>query len=420
MYQQILSGILALWVGIGGLFGFAGQAKGAEPKDCCPIVFVHGLGGWGEGAALNSIVPHWGMFAGSTQKMLSRKGYEAHAVSMGPVSSAWDRACELYAHLTGTRVDYGEAHAKEHGHSRYGETYRKALVKDWSAQRPVALLGHSFGGPTVNLFAHLCEAGSPAERAAKQDNISPLFTGALKGRVLAVVTLSGTLNGSTAAEPYIGEEGGMAGILPSQMMSLARIGMVLPVIDWFYPFHLGQFGFSARDFYRNPVQAWKAIDAYLQQRDTASYDLTIDGAKAINDTVRCQPGVYYFSFAAQATEPDAEGNQVPKDFVWSTFRDSCIAMGKKRAPFTTPGGVLIDDSWLPSDGLVNVVSAQYPLGAPHKAYDADNIERGVWQVMPLITNFDHGDYAGGMKKLGGPEGYKEFYCGITELLEKIS
>ncbi|MCL2031289.1 MAG: alpha/beta fold hydrolase, partial [Oscillospiraceae bacterium] len=366
MFNQIISTILALWLGIGGLPGLAGQAKHAEPRDCCPIVFVHGLGGCGEEAGVSLVFPPWGMLAGSMQKALNRKGYEAHAVSMGQVSSTWDRACELYANLTGTRVDYGEAHAKAHGHRRYGETYRKALVKDWSAERPVALLGHSFGGSTANLFAQLCEEGSAAEMAAGQVGISPLFTGELKGRVLAVVTLAGVLNGTTAAEPYIAEEGGMGATLPGQMMMMARAGAILPIIEWLYPFYLGQFGISARDFYRHPLRTWKAGDTFLEQKDSAAYDLTVDGAKELNEGIRCQPNIYYFSYAAQATEPDAAGNQVPKDFMWSMFLETSVSMGKKREPFTTPGGVLIDDSWLPNDGLVNVVSARYPLNAPHK------------------------------------------------------
>jgi len=417
MLNRIAAGALALWMGLAGLLGFGGQRS--EPKDCCPIVFVHGLGGWGEGALVDAVVPHWGMLAGSVRKDLNRRGYEAYAASMGPVSSAWDRACELYAHLTGTRVDYGQAHAQLHGHERYGETYKKALLPAWSAERPIALLGHSFGGPTVNLFAQLCEQGSAAENAAGQDSISPLFTGELKGRILAVVTLSGTLNGTTAAEPYISEEGGMAGSLPGQMMMLARVGMVLPIVDKLYPFHLGQFGISARNFYRTPLQAWKAADTLLEKRDNAGYDLTIDGAKELNETIHCQPGIYYFSYCAQATEPDATGNQVPKDFVWSMFRSTSVVMGKKRAPFTTPGGVLIDDSWLPNDGLVNTISAQYPLNEPHKAYNADKLERGVWQVMPTITNFDHNDFAGGMQRLGGPEGYKDLFLGIAGILEAL-
>ena len=52
--------------------------------------------------------------------MLNEKGIEAYAPAVGPLSSAWDRACELYAQLMGTRVDYGEAHSKMHGHNRYG------------------------------------------------------------------------------------------------------------------------------------------------------------------------------------------------------------------------------------------------------------------------------------------------------------
>jgi len=34
----------------------------------------------------------------------------AYAASVAPNGSAWDRACELYAQLSGTRVDYGKAH----------------------------------------------------------------------------------------------------------------------------------------------------------------------------------------------------------------------------------------------------------------------------------------------------------------------
>jgi triacylglycerol lipase len=415
--KRTAAAALALWIALAALLGFG--AKRAEPKDCCPIVFVHGLGAYGQGALVDLIMPSWGMNYGSMRKHLNQLGYEASAASVGPVSSAWDRACELYAHLAGTRVDYGQAHARLHGHERYGETYKKALVKGWGKDKPIALLGHSFGGPTVNLFAQLCEQGSAAEKAAGQGGISPLFTGELKGRVLAVVTLSGTLNGSTAAEPHVAEAGGMGGSLPSQMMLLARVGMVLPIVDRLYPFRLGQFGVSARNFYRSPVQAWRAADTFLDRRDNASYDLTIDGAAQLNKTVHCQPGIYYFSYAAQATEPDAEGNQVPKGFVWSMFRDTSAAMGKKRAPFTTPGGVRIDDSWLPNDGLVNVVAAQYPLGEPHKPYDAGKLERGVWQVMPTLTGFDHVDFAGGMQRPGGVEGYEAFYLGIVEILEKL-
>ena len=75
-----------------------------------PVVFVHGLMGWGERAGLNSVLPYWGMTTGSLTAYLNSLGYETYSATVGPISSAWDRACELYAQLTGTTVDYGAAH----------------------------------------------------------------------------------------------------------------------------------------------------------------------------------------------------------------------------------------------------------------------------------------------------------------------
>ena len=92
-----------------------------------PTVYVHGLMGWGEHDQIYSAVPYWGL---STDLMpyMTSKGYESYAASVGPLSSAWDRACELYAQLTGTTVDYGAAHAAEYGHARYGATYDLSLI----------------------------------------------------------------------------------------------------------------------------------------------------------------------------------------------------------------------------------------------------------------------------------------------------
>ena len=417
MLKRILGAALALCLVLALPMGARAEETPA-PKDAPAIVFVHGLGGWGQGAWFDYVMPHWGMRAGSVRKELKSRGYEACAVSMGPVSSAWDRACELYAHLTGGRADYGEAHANAHGHERYGQKYR-ALLKSWSAEKPIALVGHSFGGAASRLFAQLCEEGSAAERAAGQSEISPLFTGELKGRITAVVSLAAPHNGSTAAEAYLAEGGDAGADITGQLLKMARLAMVLPLFERFYPFRLGQFGLDLRGFYRNPLRAWRGMDAFARGEDGAAHDLTVDGAQEVNSGIRCQPGIYYFSYAAQATEPDAEGNQLPKALVSSMFQGTSAAMGKKRPVFTTPGGILIDESWLPNDGLVNLVSAQYPFGEPHKDYDPGNIERGVWQVMPTITNFDHVDFGGGFQVKGGPEGFWELHYGIAEMLEKL-
>ncbi len=71
-------------------------------------VFVHGLSGWGHYDFQNKFIPYWGMKNGSLMKQLKKQGFKAYDASVAPQGSAWDRACELYAQLTGTRTDYGK------------------------------------------------------------------------------------------------------------------------------------------------------------------------------------------------------------------------------------------------------------------------------------------------------------------------
>ncbi|MEG2016441.1 MAG: lipase, partial [Oscillospiraceae bacterium] len=120
-----------------------------------PFVFVHGMYGYGEDVKINKFLPYWGMYTGSLVEYLNEQGFECYAPSVGPFSSAWDRACELYAQIFGGTVDYGVAHAKEHGHNRFGRTYDTPLIKDIGKRnddgsfKKINLVGHSFGGETI-------------------------------------------------------------------------------------------------------------------------------------------------------------------------------------------------------------------------------------------------------------------------------
>ena len=40
-------------------------AANTQARSDDPVVFVHGLMGWGERACLNSVLPYWGMTTGS-------------------------------------------------------------------------------------------------------------------------------------------------------------------------------------------------------------------------------------------------------------------------------------------------------------------------------------------------------------------
>ena len=121
-----MQALISIWVSFVMLFvsfvpGFVAPDK-TEPDKSYPYIFVHGFLGWGEDEGIDQDLSYWGATACDLIKNINEAGYECYDASVGPLSSNWDRACELYAQLMGTTVDYGAAHAQEHNHSRYGRT----------------------------------------------------------------------------------------------------------------------------------------------------------------------------------------------------------------------------------------------------------------------------------------------------------
>ena len=407
---------LGLLLAVLAAYVFLAPAAAQTPEPACyPIVFVAGIGSYGEDDAMNRVFPVWGMMAGSAAKYLNSRGYEASTASVGPFSGSWDRACELYAHITGARTDYGAAHAAAHSHARYGPVYKKALVPGWNnTDRKVHLIGYSFGGTTLRMLAQLLRDGSPQERAAiSPEAPSPLFSGDLGGRVASITTLGAPHNGSTAFEPEVKKN---LGALRALMAGGAYLLNALP-LDWFYPLRLERCGISFRNFWRRPWEIAR-IYRYFTSADTerADLEMTLDGAARLNEQLECLPDIYYFSYTACMTEDDGRGNQVPKKGMWAAFRGLARDMGTRRA-FTTPGGIFVDEAWLPNDGQVNLVSARHPFGEPARAFDPERLAPGIWQLMPTLEQ-DHFDFAGGVKHIfGGTPGTKEFYLNMAHMLE---
>src|SRR5580765_7550691 len=119
-----------------------------------PVIFVHGFAGFGRSEMLG--YKYWGGLTDLQVQLQSRYSNQMVATAVvGPFSSNWDRAVELFYQIKGGCVDYGAAHAALNGHyerpeSVYhdGRTCYPGLYPAWDASHPVHLISHSMGGQT--------------------------------------------------------------------------------------------------------------------------------------------------------------------------------------------------------------------------------------------------------------------------------
>ncbi len=375
--KKIIAAILSAILSIFGITYTPSEPVAPATQDY-PYIFVHGFAGWGEGSGLSEAgVSYWGSFTGDLLDFLNKNGCECYDASCGPFSSAWDRACELYAQLTGTTVDYGAAHAAKYGHSRYGVTYSTAFAPDWSAENKVNLIAHSFGGNTVRLLSTLMAEGSAEEIAAtSQNELSPLFAGGHDGYIYSITTLASPHNGTTLTAVLDTAQG--SDFMVAAYYAIAFAGRT--DLQNLYDFGLSNWGINTG----NENVDIETVKALANTKDSGVYDLTLKGAAELNQQIKIYDDIYYFSYAGDATKKDEEtGYCVPvnKDMTSIT----AAAMGA----FTgTVDGYVVDASWLPNDGIVNTVSALYPFSEPQVTFDKTNMQKGVWMVMP-VQSFNH-------------------------------
>lgn len=349
-------------------------------------VFVHGLGGWGQYSPVNTVMPYWGMLGGDMIRYFNARGFDCHAASVDPGGSAWDRACELYAQLTGKRVDYGAAHSERCHHKRFGTDYsRKSLISSFSAEDKINLFGHSFGGTTAILFADLMANGSEAELAAA-DDASDLFKGGKGDWIYSVTTLSSPMNGTTAYTLRHEFQDGTTKPTPVQDLTSHMIGLA----------------------------GGNKKDGRIAE-DSAEYDMTIDNARALLDGIETLKDVYYFSVPCCCTVDNGNGDQVrdPSIKVEPLVLSTIDAMGAYTG--VTPAGFVIDDSWKPNDGLVNTISARAPYNAPQKDYTAGDVETGVWNVLPVYR----GDHQSLMGDLVHINYIRSFYLDLLTMINEL-
>lgn len=352
-----------------------------------PLVFVHGMFGWGDDEGLNSKIPYWGATTGDLMEYLRQNGVEAYSTSSGPVSSAWDRACEIYARLTGSKVDYGKAHSAENNHRRFGRTYDEPLFEGWGEDKKIHLIGHSHGGIVVRMLAYLLTYGSEKERNSTPENeLSGLFTGGKQSWVKSVVTICTPHNGALAYS-FIKK---YKMVEPLKFIAYNYIGIAgrTKAEGSIFDFHLEQYGLSDTPGAQDAFPIRRARRSFASGIDNVEYDLSVDGAVENNRMLEISPEVYYFSYAYSNVVPAKIGKRYKAkncDFPFLTGLSNAILIYEH---FITPGYA---KSYLhaANDGLVGVMSALYPEDEPHKDYNINDVRPGVWNVMPLRTG-DHG------------------------------
>lgn len=337
-------------------------ASQKEYKNHDPIILVHGFNGYASGTGpITGKGNYWG---GDRLKIIQdyrAKGYNVMEASVSAFGSNYDRAVELYYYIKGGRVDYGAAHAAKYGHERYGKTYAGAY-KDWKPGQKIHLIGHSMGGQTIRYLEELLRHGSPEEVEYQKQHggdISPLYKGGQDNMISSITTIATPHNGTHAADLLGNEE-----IIRQVAYDYARSkGNKLSHVD----VGLSQWGLKQRED--------ETLVQYIQRvkqsklwttKDNGFYDLTTEGTDILNQKTSLNPNIVYKTYQGESTRPGPNGTQKADVNMNIGYTLTANTIGKVK-----------DKAWRENDGLVSVISGQYPLNQAHTSA-TDQVQKGVW------------------------------------------
>ena len=376
-----------------------------DRKNNYPFIVVHGFLGYGEGSALNSVLPYFGFRPDrNVVKQARSMGFEVYAPSLGGFNSMWDRACDLYAQIVGGTTDYGKVHSEKFGHLRYGHTYDKPLVPDWGQLdadgkiKKINLIGHSFGSPTVRTLIELLVNGSEEERAGTPENeLSDLFKGGKKNWVHTCTTLAGC-NGVSLAVAFTESPKLYSGVLNTLAYVFLALGNT-PFVR-IYDIKMPQWGLTEPN-YKGGLKGLKIkinkekvarVEKFVNAKeDNIAYELGWDTCAEMTKDYSPKENIYYFTYSGDTTEPIPGTNQ--RRAIPGTFPPMAI-FANIEGKYLKPERGITDESWFRNDGLVNTCVAPHPPGEPYKDYDGDeNIEPGIWIQFP-IEQKHHMSYMG--------------------------
>ncbi|KAJ8098580.1 hypothetical protein POJ06DRAFT_282562 [Lipomyces tetrasporus] len=301
-----------------------------------PIVLVPGFAGWG--GPLFGAVNYWGGIE-NIPKLLMERGYTVIVTPIGPLSTNWERACELYRQLTFGKfscfnpatneiqeihdvpIDYGNYFNSDTSGPLYTKTCnRKRAILfsqspqdyvdwQWREDRKVHFICHSQGGNTVRYLVSLMKLGA---RDLHPDYFS---TGGRDTWTVSVTTLGAPHKGTTiidALNNFIANSTDQAVKLLAR--SFAIVSFQSPQ-HRAYDLQLDHWGICRRDKEPTGKESFQEMRQRLESsfgpvskwycsNHNAFYDNSIKGVRDLHmKAIPTSSHVYYFSLSFHSTIP---------------------------------------------------------------------------------------------------------------------
>ena len=383
---------------------------GLSAQNKYPIVLVHGFMGWGKNEMGN--YKYWGGNY-DLEQAFKDQGFEVYVASVGPISSNWDRAVELFYQIKGGQVNYGKRHSEKFGliQKPNGKLYT-GLYPQWDEAHPIHLLGHSMGGQTVRMLDYLLRTSIVDSSNTVEE--SDFLGEAHNGWIHSITSVSSPHNGST-----------LSNFVKSGIPFLQDFIAIAAVVgNSFYDFDLEQWGFN-----RNKEESWGDYFNRMKEhpawgtKNIIAWDASIEGAKELNTICTANPNVYYFSYVTSNTVLDStSGRHVPHQSMSFIIRANARLMGSKKAYFAD--GSETDSTWFENDGIVNKSSMYGPTTGtngpdPIATYrDGDLLIPGQWYVMGEYQS-DHRKFIGHSLSVAEFNSIKTVYIDHLKLLQAL-
>jgi len=307
----------------------------------------------------------------------------ADDVICAPISStasSHDKACELFAYLKGGLTDYGQQHARMHGHSQYGPRWLEAAHPAWGPECPLHVVGHSAGGITALLFADMVASGA-FEYAGHRTTSK---------WIASVTCVQAPLGGTPTTEYFSARYHEHGTELPAWTVA-HLLSAAVHLYDKLAPDCLKAL-FDTRSPYTAQTSQLTVAgcckpDGWLCSSDCALWELSPNCAQQLLAPLKLHPEISYFSVATCCTVRDEDGRTRVPAGTFLPLRHTCDYL-------------LNTCKVSRHDGLVPLAAQRAPPGHEWSRWVwGQKPVRGVWNVMQMRG--DHFAFY-----MSSPAGYK--------------